>query len=244
MMKFGWVKRSILACVCLAGSLLLSSCREKQPPPVPSLRSEALLEILRLLDMKDYRAALPKIERYQELDETNAFLGELRNIIISNMVLSEAGKLAASGKLEDAIERIDAAIAKYGNLSGLVRGREQCMTVLELRNRIRTLRQPCTGAVMAELARKLLASGQRMKDPVIVNFARQKLCDSGPLRRLEEDYAGFLIYADALDDFEAGNLSGAMPLCALLAAEGRFSPAVERLADNGLYTFREKERRQ
>ena len=238
MVKFRSVGRVFCACICLAGSLVLSACGQKQPPPVPSLRSEALLEILRLMDMKDYRAALPKIERYQELDETNMFLGEMRNIVVSNMVLSEAGKLASSGDLEGAVKRIDEAISKYGNLSGLVDAREQCKSVLEVRNRIRTLRQPCTGAVMADLSRKLLADGQRMKDPVIMNFARQKLSDSVPLRNLEYDYAGFLIYADALDEFESGDLSGGMPLYALLAAEGRFPYAIERLTENDLYTFR------
>ena len=229
--------RVVFAGICLAGVLALCSCGKKEPQPVPSLRSEALLEILRLLDMKDYRAAVPKIERYQELDETNAFLGELRNVIVSNMVLSEAEKLAASGAPEDAVARIDEAIAKYGNLSGLVQGREQCMTVLEIRNRIRKLRGPCTGAVMADLAKKLLVDGQKTKNQAIVNFARQKLSDSGPMRVLESDYAGFLIYADAMDEFEAGNFSLAAPLYALLATEGSFPSAVARLDEDNLYTF-------
>ena len=227
----------LLVCACLAGISVLTACGKKEPPPVPSLRSEALLEILRLMDMKDYRAALPKIERYQELDETNAFLGELRNIAVSNMVLSEAGKLASSGDLEGAVRRIDEAMAKYGNLSGLVKGRKQCMTVLEIRNRIRALRQPCTGAVMADLSRKLLADGQRTGDQSIVDFARQKLSDSVVMRKLEYDYAGFLIYADAKDEFDSGNLSVAMPLYALLAAEGNFPFEVARLTENDLYTF-------
>lgn len=231
------IGRVFLAGVCLAGALALCSCGKKEPPPVPSLRSEALLEILRLLDMKDYQAALPKIERYQELDETNAFLGELRNVIVSNMALSEAEKLAAAGALEDAVARIDAAIARYGNLPGLVQGREQCMTVLEIRNRIRKLRGPCTGAVMADLSRKLLTDGQKTKNQAIVDFARQKLSDSGPMRLVETDFAGFLIYADAMDEFEAGNLSEALPLYALLAAEGKFPFAVARLTENDLYTF-------
>ena len=229
--------RVFLLCACLAGMSALSACRKAEPPPVPTLRSEALLEILRLLDMKDYRAALPKIERYQELDETNAFLGELRNIVVSNMVLSDAGKLASSGDLEGAVRKIDEAMAKYGNLDGLVKGREQCMTVLEIRNRIRALRQPCTGAVMADLSRKLLADGQRTGDPIIINFARQKLSDSVVMRKLEYDYAGFLIYADARDEFENGNLSMAMPLYALLAAEGNFPYEIARLTENDLYTF-------
>ena len=231
-------RRVFLAGVCLAGVLALCSCRKEEPPPVPSHRSEALLEILRLLDMKDYRAALPKIERYQELDETNAFLGELRNVIISNMVLSDAEKLAANGALEDAVARIDEAMSRYGNLAGLVRGREQYMTVLEIRNRIRKLREPCTGAVMADLSRKLLTDGYKAKNQAIMNFARQKLTDSVNLRTLESDYAGFLIYADALDAFEAGNLSVAMPLYALLAAERRYPFAITRLTEDELYTFR------
>jgi len=229
--------RSFFAGICLAGAFALCSCSKKEPPPIPSHRSEALLEILRLLDMKDYRAAVPKIERYQELDETNAFLGELRNVIVSNMVLSEAEKLAASGAPEDAVALIDKAIASYGNLSGLVQGREQCMTVLEIRNRIRTLRGPCTSAVMADLSKKLLADGKKTKNQAIMNFARQKLADSDVLRALESDRAGFLIYADAMDEFEAGNLSTAMPLYALLAAEERFPLAVARLTENNLYTF-------
>lgn len=237
MRKAVLIGKVFLACVCLAGALTLCSCGKKEPPPIPSLRSEALLEILRLLDMKDYRAALPKIERYQELDETNAFLGELRNVIISNMVLSEASKLAEAGTPEAAIARIDEAMARYGKLDGLVKGREQCMTVVEIRNRIRRLRGPCTGAVMADLSRKLLADGQKARNQGIINFARQKLADSGPMRALESDYAGFLVYADALDEFEAGNLSLALPLYALLATEGRYPVAVERLNKNDLYTF-------
>lgn len=231
------IGKVFLAGVCLAGILALCSCKKEEPPPVPSLRSEALLEILRLLDMKDYRSALPKIERYQELDETNAFLGELRNVAISNMVLSEAEKLAKAGALEEAVAKIDEAMARYGNLSGLVQGREQCMTVLEIRNRIRRLRQPCTGAVMADLSRKLLADGQRTRNSDILRFARQKLADSGAMRVLESDYAGFLIYADAVDEFEAGNLSTALPLYALLATEGRYPYAIARLTENDLYTF-------
>lgn len=231
------IGKVFLAGVCLAGVLALCSCKKEEPPPVPSLRSEALLEILRLLDMKDYRAALPKIERYQELDETNTFLGELRNIVISNMVLSEAEKLASSGALEDAVARIDEAMVRYGNLTGLVQGREQCMTVLEIRNRIRRLREPCTGAVMADLARKLLADGQKTKNPDILLFARQKLANSGAMRILESDYAGFLIYADAVDEFDAGNFSTAMPLYALLAVEGRYPATIARLIENNLYTF-------
>lgn len=237
MSKIAAFGRVFLVCACLAGVFALSACGKPQPPPVPSFRSEALLEILRLMDMKDYRAALPKIERYQELDETNAFLGELRNIAVSNMVLSEAGKLASSGDLEGAVRRIDEAMAKYGNLSGLVKGREQCTTVLEIRNRIRALRRPCTGAVMADLSRKLLADGQRTGDQSIVDFARQKLSNSVIMRKLEYDYAGFLIYADARDEFDAGNLSVAMPLYVLLAAEGNFPFEVARLTENDLYTF-------
>ena len=231
--------RVFFAGICLAGLLALCACGKKEPPPVPSLRSEALLEILRLLDMKEYRAALPKIERYQELDETNAFLGELRNVIISNMVLSDAEKLAVPGSLEDSVALIDKAMAKYGKLAGLVRGRDQCMMVLEIRDRIRKLRGPCTSTVMADLSKKLLADGEKTKNQTILNFARQKLADSNVLHSLESDRAGFLIYADAVDEFDAGNLSTAMPLYALLAAEECFPLAVARLTEDNLYTFRE-----
>ena len=237
-MKKCFPVRFVIAAGMTLTTLFFCSCGGKKAPPVPTVRSEALLEIFRLLDMKAYSAVLPKIESYQALDETNTFLGDMLNVVRVNAAIQEAEVQIRKGDLQGAVAVIENAESRYGNLPGLIKAKEDCMKIIDIRNRIRTLKQPCVSEVMKREAQQLLSEAGKVKSRAIQNFARQKLADSAVLAQLQYDRAGFLIYADAQDAADRGDLSGAMALSALLSAERRFPIAVRRLNDNGMYRFR------
>ena len=224
-------------CLTAAAAFLLCACGRREAPSVPTVRSEALLEIFRLLDMKAYRAALPKIESYQAMDETNTFLGEMLNIVRVNATIQDAEARIREGDLPGAVRVIEKAESMYGNLPGLEKAKDDCRKIIAMRDRIRILRQPCVSEVMKKEAQILLSEAGKVRSRVIQQFARQKLADSNVLARLQYDRAGFLIYADAQDALDRGDLSGAMALSALLASEMKFSPAVQRLNHGGMYSF-------
>ncbi len=207
-------KRLLGSLSAAAGLFLLVSCGEDPRPELPVTRSERLLEIFRLLDMKEYKAALPKIEQYRQLDETNAFLGEMRNITITNICIQEAGKLAEDGKLTEACKVIEVAIMKYGELSGLINARKAYQEVLSLRQQIDILKKPQTSKVMSARAAELMNAARAVKSKALQDFAKQAEQDSFQQAKLETDRAYFLIYADAADNIRDGNLREALALTA------------------------------
>ena len=220
--------------LCLAG-LFLCSCGKERKSNLPMERSERLLEILRLLDMKEYTAALPKIEEYRQIDETNAFLGELRNIVVTNTGIQKAERLAAENKLDEACAVLDEFLVKYGQLPGLLEARANYKRAQEIREQIEQLKKPQLSTVMAAAGRRLLSIGTSLRRPALVRFARQIILDSSSQKTMENDRAGFLLYADALDALAERDQDSVMTVLAVLESQKRFPAAASRIRGGGIF---------
>ena len=226
----------IIPLLCLAG-LFLCSCGKERKADLPMERSERLLEILRLLDTKEYAAVLPKIEEYRRIDETNAFLGELRNIVVTNAGIQEAERLAAENKLNEACAVLDDFIVKYGQLPGLLDARACYTRALEIRDQIEQLKKPQTSDVMAAAGRRLVSIGTSLRRPALVRFARQVILDASVQKVMETDRAGFLLYADALDALAERNKADAMTMLVILESQKKFPAAAFRIRSGGIFSM-------
>jgi hypothetical protein len=233
-MRYKWNK--IIAVMVYAGVLFLcAGCGKKEAPEVPSTRSSTLFEIFRLMDARQYRAALPLVEKYQSLEPANEFLSELRTLVCTNIAIQEAEALAQKGKLKEACAVLDKSIRDYGELPGILEAKQIYQNLLELGTRIQILREPSNSGEMLKHARWLAGYAARFRNVPLQNYARQKIRESGEVRKLEVDRAGFLIYADAMEQLQQNDFSGALALTALLAAERRYPVPVARIQNGGLY---------
>jgi hypothetical protein len=112
--------------------LFTASCSKKVAPDVPTARSSALFEIFRLMDSRQYRAALPLVEKYQSMEPTNEFLSELKQIVCTNIAIQEAEAFAQKGKLKEACEHLDKCIRDYGELPGIVAAKKVYLELQEI----------------------------------------------------------------------------------------------------------------
>lgn len=223
----------IISLLCLAG--MLCSCGKERKANLPMERADRLLEIFRLLDMKEYNAALPKIEEYRRMDETNVFLGELRNITVTNAGIQKAERLAAENKLDEACASLDADIVKYGQLPGLLDARACYRRALEIRNEIAQLKKPLTSDAMAAAGRRLVSVGTSLRRPALVRFARQVILDADVRKVMENDRAGFLLYADAMDALAERKTFDAMTMLVLLEKQKQFAAASSEIRNRGMF---------
>ena len=227
--------------------LFTASCSKKVAPDVPTARSSALFEIFRLMDSRQYRAALPLVEKYQSMEPTNEFLSELKQIVCTNIAIQEAEAFAQKGKLKEACEHLDKCIRDYGELPGIVEAKKIYFELQEICKRVQALKEPSGSAVMKKNADWLAAYARKHRNVQLQKFAAKKIRESAEISKLEVDRAGFLVYADALDQLEQGELSGTMALTALLSAEKRYSIHVDRIRNGGMYDvsyLKEMEKKQ
>lgn len=232
-MKYKWNK--IIAATGFLLLMLVSGCGKKEAPEVPSLRSSTLAEIFRLMDTRQYRAALPLVEKYQRLEPSNEFLGELRTLICTNIAIQEAEALAQKGKLKEACAVLDDCIRDYGQLPGIVGAKKTYQGLQELGERIQALKEPSGSAEMLKNARWLAHYEAKFRNPQLRKFAKAKIEESAVMQKLEADRAGFLIYADAETLLVNGDVSGAMALTVLLSADKRYAVQTDRLLNGGLF---------
>lgn len=232
-MEYKWNK--IFTAVTAAMLLCAAGCSKKTAPGVPDDRSSTLSEIFRLMDERKYKDALPKVVHYQRLEPSNEFLSELRQIVCTNIAIQGAEELAQKGKLKEACDHLDDCISKYGDLPGIQSAKKVYLDLLELGRRIQTLKEPAGSADMRKNAEWLERYSRKFPNARLRNFAREKIRESAVMSKLEIDRAGFLIYADVMDQLEQGNLSQVLALSALLASEGRYPVHVQRIQNGGMF---------
>lgn len=232
-MKYRWNK--IIATTGCLLLVLVSGCGKKEAPEVPSLRSSTLSEIFRLMDTRQYRAALPLVEKYQSLEPANEFLGELRILVCTNIAIQEAEALAQKGKLKEACALLDDCIRDYGELPGILDAKKIYQDLQEVGSRIRILKEPSGSAEMLKNARWLANYAAKFRNPQLRKFADAKIRESAVVQKMEIDRAGFLIYADTLEQMQNDDLSGTLALTAVLAADKRYAVQTERILNGGLF---------
>ena len=155
--------------------LFTASCSKKVAPDVPTARSSALFEIFRLMDSRQYRAALPLVEKYQSMEPTNEFLSELKQIVCTNIAIQEAEAFAQKGKLKEACEHLDKCIRDYGKLPGIVEAKKIYFELQEMGKRVQTLKEPSGSAVMKKNADWLAAYARKHRNVQLQKFAAKKI---------------------------------------------------------------------
>jgi len=87
---FHHIPGRICAFAALAAACVLAGCEKRQTVQVPKEQASLLFEVLTGLDTEKYAETLPKIRRYQTIDETNPFIRELEAQTVTNLYFSRA----------------------------------------------------------------------------------------------------------------------------------------------------------
>ncbi len=229
-----------IICLTAAAAWILSACSEETAPEVPSAKSTLMMDILTDMDMGKYAEALPKIRRYQTLDETNAFLNELEAIAITNDCISRLRPLLDKGDYSGA-ENLMKELLK--NSDARSDRTELSRFVSELKQAdalIRKLAVPVNALAMAENADNLKRLSKNLPESqFLLVYAERKLADASALEKLEQDRRYVWCWFDAKD----GGRKLADTVAAFIAgsqAKGSKDPMVQDLMNSGMFDVPEK----
>lgn len=224
-------------------TVFLCACEKKQAAAVPTEQTELLLEILTDMDMEKYAVALPKIRRYQTIDETNAFIAELEAVAITNDTIQKLMPLLKKRDYEAADKLMQQLLREHDSRTDRVEISRIVANLNAANKFIRKLSGPLSAAQMAEAADDLKYVAKNLPDAkILLQYANRKAQDAVELERLEQDRRFAWCCFEALDARAAGNSRTADTIAAYIAAnqtEGSRNAMVVRLLNDGMFNVAE-----
>ncbi len=240
------MNRLIIFCLAALCGWLGSACREEAAPEVPAERTTLMMDILTDMDMGKYTAALPKIRRYQMIDDTNPFLNELEAIAVTNDCISRLRPLlekrdyaGAEILMKDLLTQYDARTDRME----LLRLVEKLKETTAL---IREISKPMPADMMIKNAEKLQNFAENLPESEFLRvYAKRKMADAAELAKLEKDRMYIWCWMDALEAKELGGQKEADTIAALIAAgdpQGNSCDLVQDLMNRGMFDVPEGKR--
>lgn len=207
----------LLLCTCAV--LFFTACGEQRKVEVPKERASLLLEILTDLDMKKYEEVLPKIYRFQTIDDTNAFLTVMETVVITNIYAAKAREALEKGDFKKANDIMKESFLKYESHTDRVNLEQFTKKLVEADSMIASLgteQMPetmlATASELKRVAANLPASAN------ITQYAERKMRDAVELDKLIRDRRFLWLYFSAQDARANGETKDADVQAALLAA--------------------------
>lgn len=184
----------------LASLLLFCACSGKKKQSMPKAHPELLLEITEEAKKQNYKAMLPKVARLQAIDQTCSFISELDSVTRMNILVTEINALAASGRFEEALRRVE----HYERLNGPSPSSEKVRTHLAdlilIEKLISALRAPRNSVQFGKDLEKLEDLSKKIRfSPKLRNFAARKRSELARFRVAEFGSVCFGLWSDALD---------------------------------------------
>ena len=183
----------------LALLLLFCACSEKKKQNMPKAHPELLLEITEEAKKQNYKAMLPKVTRLQALDQTCTFIAELEAVTKMNILVTEINSLAASGKFEEALKRVE----HYERLNGpspvSEKVRERLSDLILIEKLIASLRAPRNSVQFRKDLEKLDEMEKKIGfSRKLRNFSARKRSEFARFRVAEYGSVCFGLWSDAL----------------------------------------------
>ncbi len=240
------MNRLIIFCLAALCGWLGTACGEEASQEVPTERTTLMMDILTDMDMGKYTAALPKIRRYQVIDDTNPFLNELEALAVTNDCISRLRPLlekrdyaAAEKLMKDLLTQYDARADRI-ELLRLVEKLKETDALL------REISKPMPAEMMLKNAEKLQNLAEDLPESEFLRvYAKRKTADAAELAKLEKDRMYVWCWMDALDLNEQGGKDDTAAIAALIAAgdpQGNSCDLVQDLMNRGMFDVPEGNR--
>ncbi len=217
--RAGFMSRLLFCMIAVSAGLALCSCGEEEAPEVPVERTTLMMDILTDMDMGKYAAALPKIRRYQTVDDTNPFLNELEAIAVTNDCVSRLRVLLDRKDYAGAEQLMEQLLKQYDARTDRVELRE---FAAKLKHADGLIRQLAKRIPPREMAEKADALALLVKDvpgaEALVLYADRKKADAAELEKLVKDRRTVWLWMDAGDAAANGDMAQVKTLAALIAA--------------------------
>ena len=184
----------------LAILFLCCGCSEKKARKMPKTHPELLLEITEEAKKKNHKGMLPKIARLRAIDPTCTFIAELESVTRMNVLVEEINRLAAAGKFQEALLKVEHFERLNGPDTRSGKVKEHLSTLLLIEKQIKVLQNPRNStqfrrdlAILDSLNKKIRFS------PGLRNFAAKKRSELARFRIAEYGGICFSLWSDALD---------------------------------------------
>ncbi|MBO4304110.1 MAG: hypothetical protein J6A21_05950 [Lentisphaeria bacterium] len=211
--------------------LLFCACSEKKKQSMPKAHPELLLEITEEAKKQNYKAMLPKVTRLQALDQTCAFIAELEAATKMNILVTEINTLAATGKFEEALKRVERYERLNGPSPASEKVRERLSDLVLIEKLISSLRAPRNSIQFRKDLEKLEGMDKKIEfSGKLRNFAERKRSELARFRVAEYGGVCFGLWSDALA--LKGEDDPAFPvLLAVLEGAKKDFPGIELLQE-------------
>ena len=210
------------------------SCSKKEAPGLPAVRSALLQDMFTALERQDYDDAIAKLERYKTEDPGNIFLTDLEKIIIANKYISNVKTQMNAGNMQAALDVLEQAIKKNGELPELVAVRDQLRVLVEIDSLVDRLNTPLSSDEIRQAADKLsIFCSMEPKALRIKVFADKKLQEAKILQQLEKDRLNTYLLFDAYDALNNNNTPQFQTFATVLSMQEDGEKAWKQLVKKG-----------
>ena len=212
--------------------LLSCACSEKKKQSMPKAHPELLLEITEEAKKQNYKGMLPKVARLQALDQTCSFIAELEGVTKMNILVTEINTLAASGRFEEALKRVEHYEMINGPSPASEKVRERLSELILIEKLISSLRAPVNSVQFSRDLEKLEGMDKKIKfSGKLRNFAERKRSELARFKVAEYGRVCFGLWSDALA--LKGEDDPAFPvLLAILEGAKKDFPGMELLKES------------
>lgn len=239
-LAFSYSKNILLlfaACFVLMSG---ASCGKAKLPEPPKAKPQLLLEIYDSLKAGDHNAALNKIQRMKAIEKTSIFLAELELLERSNLIMSEAKKLVADGKYDEALKFLNESATTLGSADDLKLAISDINKIANLEKLLASVKSPKDSTDLAQNCRNLIVvAGSIPQASRFSAYAAERLAEVPLIAAGEQDRALFNLCAETENYYRNSWGEGAL-VASILAIESPNHPQIEYMKRRMFYTEKKK----
>lgn len=239
---FSYSKNALILFAACLVLVMNTSCGKQKPPEPPKAKPQLLLEIYDSLKAGDHSAALNKIQRMKSIEKTSIFLAELELLERSNLIMSEAKKLVAEGKHDEALKLLNESANTLSSADDLRTAINDINKIAQLEKLLAAIKSPKNSDELAQNCRKLIVvAGGMPQAGKFSAYAAERLAEVELIAAFEQDRALFNLCAET-EKFYANSWSEGALAASILAVESPDHPQTEYMKKRMFY--REKNKRK